>query len=232
MNKSITWRVFLLVAGVCGSRERDCGICPLGWKRASAGREQRAESVISLGEACHLDTGASPNTRGDGGRRRGLENRGFMKRCTYVNCSTYTTNLKFLYGVWCTDVWDTLRIKNSIHLWHAVRWSLSKCTWLLSTTVDKYMLNLQSVGNPSLQNSGFLTRHFKVNCFYVALERIFKNANKKYITRTIYCKLLHTISVLFSLITFLAVGEMLIEIRASHIPVIFLHTAYSIVSKW
>lgn len=36
-------------------------------KEVSTGIEQRAKCVISLGDACHLYTGGSPNMKGDGG---------------------------------------------------------------------------------------------------------------------------------------------------------------------
>ena len=36
-------------------------------KEASTEIEQRAKCVISLGEACHLYIGGSPNMKGDGG---------------------------------------------------------------------------------------------------------------------------------------------------------------------
>lgn len=64
-------------------------------------REQRAECVISLGEACHFHAGGSPNMKG--GRDRGETHRERMGGTvavapgedvkTYGNGATYVTKL-------------------------------------------------------------------------------------------------------------------------------------------
>lgn len=76
-NKSITQWLSLFTAS--GSLLRDCGVCPLGWRRPCSGRENKEPNVSHRREKPVISTQEDLLTWRE--MQRELCNRGFVRKC-------------------------------------------------------------------------------------------------------------------------------------------------------